>query len=96
MHYVYHTRNTCSTSIEFDLADSIVTNIVFQRGCDGNLKAISKLVDGCKAQDIIAKLKGNTCGMRTSSCADQLSIALEQALLSEQQKQNSAVQPVSL
>ena len=80
-HVVYNTQNVCSRKIEFDLnADGTMTNVIFHGGCPGNLKAISKLVEGQKAETILNILKGNTCGMRPTSCADQLSKAIEEAL----------------
>ena len=80
MHYTYKTKGVCSTEINFDMNDGIVTNVSYQGGCNGNLKAVGKLVDGMRAEDIIAKLKGNTCGFRQTSCADQLAQALEEAM----------------
>ncbi|MCQ2752940.1 MAG: TIGR03905 family TSCPD domain-containing protein [Bacilli bacterium] len=79
MHYTYHTKNVCSSQIDFDLNDGIVTNIKFVGGCPGNLRAIGKLLEGQKADEIIAKLKGNMCGYKKTSCADQLALALEEA-----------------
>lgn len=78
--YRYMTSGTCSQAIEFDLDGDKVSNIVFYGGCNGNLKAISKLVDGTTVDFIESKLKGNLCGMRQTSCADQLSIGVRQAL----------------
>ena len=80
MTYTYNTKGTCSTQITFDLNDGIVSNVSFIRGCNGNLKAISKLVEGMEATKLISILKGNACGMRSTSCADQLAIAIEKAL----------------
>ena len=80
MKYEYKTRGTCSTKIEFELENGIVHNVVFTNGCNGNLKAIGKLVEGMPAEKVIALLKGNTCRTNTTSCADQLSIALEKTL----------------
>ncbi len=80
MTYTYQTRGTCSTQISFDIKDGIVSNVSFVRGCNGNLKAIAKLVEGMEAEKVIAILKGNTCGMRNTSCADQLATALEKAI----------------
>ena len=79
MHYDYKTKNTCSQLISFDLDGDRVTNISFYGGCDGNLKAISKLVDGWTVTEIEEKLAGNTCGMRPTSCADQLAKAVRSA-----------------
>ena len=80
MTYEYKTRGTCSTKIRFDLDDGIVSNVAFTNGCNGNLKAISKLVEGMEAERVIELLDGNTCGMKPTSCADQLSKALAAAL----------------
>lgn len=77
--YNYKTKQTCSTKIQFDLNGDVVSNIVFTGGCNGNLKAISKLVDGWTVDQIVDKLKGNTCGYRPTSCADQLAIAVANA-----------------
>lgn len=80
MTYTFNTRGTCSTQITFDLNDGIVSNVSFVRGCNGNLKAIGKLVEGMEAEKLIKILKGNTCGIRSTSCADQLALAVEKAL----------------
>ena len=79
MKYEYKTSMTCSSKIIFDLEGDIVKNVKFVGGCDGNLKAISKLIDGWKADKVVKILEGNTCGGRPTSCADQLAKALKQA-----------------
>ena len=79
MRHTYRTRNTCSVAIQFDLDGNVVTNVEFMGGCNGNLKAISKLVDGMTVEQIEGYLKGNTCGSKPTSCADQLAIAVRQA-----------------
>ena len=79
MHYEYKTKNTCSRSISFDLNGNVVTNIKFNGGCDGNLKAISKLLEGSTVEEIESKLLGNTCGPRPTSCADQLAKGVREA-----------------
>lgn len=76
MRYSYKTQGTCASMIEFDINDNIITNVSFTNGCNGNLKAISKLVDGMSVEDIQNKLEGNICGMKGTSCADQLSKAV--------------------
>ena len=78
--YEYKTFGTCSQRILFDIVDGKVKNVQFIGGCNGNLKAISKLVEGMPAEKLISILKGNTCGPRDTSCADQLAKAVEQAL----------------
>ncbi len=65
--------------IDFDLDGDVVSNIEFIGGCNGNLKAISKLVDGFTVEQIEDKLLGNTCGMKPTSCADQLAKAVRKA-----------------
>ncbi len=69
----------CAQEIHFHLEDDVVTQIAFIGGCNGNLKAISKLVDGWTVSQIEEKLLGNTCGRRPTSCADQLAKAVRQA-----------------
>jgi hypothetical protein len=83
MRYSYQTQGTCSKEIDFDLNGNVVTNISFVSGCNGNLKAISKLVDGMTVEEIEAALRGNTCGMKPTSCADQLAIAVRKAYESQ-------------
>lgn len=79
MRHEFKTKGTCSTKITFDLDGDTVRNVSFTGGCNGNLKAISKLVEGMKADDIVEKLKGNTCGFKATSCADQLALAVAEA-----------------
>lgn len=79
MRYNYRTENTCSQIISFDINGDVITNIEFMGGCNGNLKAISKLVDGWTVDKIEQYLRGNTCGRRPTSCADQLAIAVRRA-----------------
>lgn len=86
MNYTYNCNGTCSRSISFDINDEVITNVKFQGGCNGNLKAISKLVDGMTVSQIESYLKGNTCGPRSTSCADQLAIAVRKAA-DDQKKQ---------
>lgn len=84
MRYTYRTKIVCSKEISFDIDGNVITNIAFNGGCNGNLKAISKLVDGWTVEQIESKIKGNTCGMRPTSCADQLCVAVRKAY--EEQK----------
>ena len=65
--------------IAFDIEDGIINNVVFTGGCNGNLKAISKLVDGLSVDKIYTMLSGNTCNGKSTSCADQLAIAVKNA-----------------
>ncbi len=79
MRYDYLTENTCSQQISFDLDGNVVRNIEFFGGCNGNLKAISILLEGATVEEIEGKLLGNTCGSRSTSCADQLARAVRKA-----------------
>ncbi|MBQ8474486.1 MAG: TIGR03905 family TSCPD domain-containing protein [Clostridia bacterium] len=64
----------------FDLEDGKLSNVAFRGGCNGNLKAISKLVEGMDAEKVIELLEGNTCGFKNTSCADQLTVGIKKAL----------------
>ena len=75
----YRTKGVCSMQINFDIDGDVITDVEFIGGCNGNLKAISKLVDGMTVEQIEGYLKGNTCGYKPTSCADQLAIAVRQA-----------------
>lgn len=79
MRYSYPTEMVCSQLINFDLEGDVVSNISFVGGCNGNLKAISKLVDGWTVEKIESYLRGNLCGQRPTSCADQLARAVRKA-----------------
>ena len=79
MDYTYTPEGVCSMQIDFHIEGNIITNIKFTGGCNGNLKAISKLVDGWTVEQIEEKLIGNTCGRRQTSCADQLAKAVRAA-----------------
>ena len=78
-HFVYSPVGVCSRKIEFDINDGVITNIAFTGGCNGNLKAISKILDGWTVEDIESKVLGNTCGFKGTSCADQLAKAVRAA-----------------
>lgn len=79
MQYTYRTKGVCAMQINFDIDNNVVSNVEFLGGCNGNLKAISKLVDGMTVDQIERKLLGNICGMKNTSCADQLAKAVRQA-----------------
>jgi len=74
----YKTSGTCSSLIDFEVEGDIIKSVAFTGGCNGNLQGISSLVRGMKVDDAIAKLKGIKCGMKSTSCPDQLAHALEQ------------------
>lgn len=77
---IYKTKGTCSTQIDIDVENGIIKSVAFTGGCNGNLQGVSRLVEGMKCEDAIAKLRGIRCGMKPTSCPDQLSYAIEQAM----------------
>ena len=79
MVYTYKTKGTCSRQITFELDGNIVKNVEFFGGCNGNLKGIAKLVEGLTVEEVTEKLSGMTCGFKSTSCPDQLAIALNEA-----------------
>lgn len=83
MTHTYRTKGTCSTQIDFEIEDGLLKNVRFTGGCNGNLKAVSSLVEGQPVETVIAKLKGITCGFKPTSCGDQLATACQQALEEE-------------
>ena len=82
MQYHYETKGTCSRAIDIDLDETTGTirSVRFTGGCNGNTKGLTALVEGQKATDVIARLQGIRCGMRPTSCPDQLAEALTEAL----------------
>ena len=79
-HYSYSPKGVCSVQIDFDIEDGLLHNVRFTGGCNGNLKAIGRLVEGKPATEIADILRGNQCGMRGTSCADQFSKAIDEAV----------------
>ena len=79
MQFEYKTKGTCSQKIFFDVEEGKVHNVQFLGGCNGNLKGIGSLVEGMNIDDVIARLEGTTCGMKSTSCPDQLAKALKEA-----------------
>ena len=79
MTYVYKTKGTCSTQIELELEGNVVHNVKFTGGCNGNLQAIPKLVEGLTVEEVEARIKGIKCGFKNTSCGGQLAIACREA-----------------
>lgn len=80
MQYQYRTKGTCSQAIFFEIEDGKLQNVQFMGGCNGNLKGIGALVEGMDVQTVIERLEGTKCGMKQTSCPDQLAKALKEAL----------------
>ncbi len=69
-------HGTCASEIQFQIEDDKVSGVRFKGGCDGNLQAVAKLVEGRPPEEVISMLKGIRCGRKRTSCPDQLSMAL--------------------
>lgn len=81
MTHTRRNRGVCSLSTTVELApDQTIENVSVTGGCNGNLKGICSLLQGMKAEDAIARLKGMTCGMKSTSCPDQVALTLEEAI----------------
>ncbi len=80
MTYTYQPRGVCSRKMTVDVEDGVIRDVRIEGGCSGNLQGISKLVVGMRAEDAIARMRGIRCGVKSTSCPDQLALALEQAL----------------
>ena len=80
MSYIYKTKGTCSTLIEVELDGNIVKYVKFTGGCNGNLQAIPKLVEGLTIEQVEEKIGGISCNGRPTSCGDQLAKACRFAL----------------
>ena len=80
MQYTYKTKGTCSQMISFEIEEGKVKNVQFYGGCNGNLKGIASLVEGMDANEVISRVEGIKCGMKSTSCPDQLAQALKEAV----------------
>lgn len=80
MQYEYKTKGTCSQRILFEIEEGKVRNVQFIGGCNGNLQGLGKLVEGMEPEEVIRKIEGIHCGMKPTSCPDQLARALKEAL----------------
>ena len=76
-HVTFSPKGVCSIQIDFDIEHGKLHNVQFIGGCNGNLKAIGRLVEGKDAKEVAEILRGNTCGMKGTSCADQLARAID-------------------
>ena len=79
-HVTFSPRGVCAMKIDFDIEDGKLYNVQFIGGCNGNLKAIGKLVEGKDAKEVADILRGNDCNMKGTSCADQLARAIDEKL----------------
>ncbi len=79
----YKPRGVCSQQMEIEVEDGVIKRVHILGGCQGNLQGISQLVVGMKVEDVVARLKGISCGFKKTSCPDQLTCALQKAYQSE-------------
>ena len=80
MMYNYMTNGTCSRQIYLNIEDGILKDVEFVGGCHGNLQGVCALVKGMKCDDVVAKLEGIKCGFKQTSCPDQLTRAIKEAM----------------
>ena len=81
--FTFYPEGVCSMMIEIELDGDVIKDVVFTGGCNGNLTGISKLIKGMKADEVIEKLEGTRCGFKDTSCPDQLSKALREAIVQQ-------------
>ena len=79
-HIEYNTKGTCSRKIILEVEDDVIVDCKFVAGCPGNTLGVATLVKGMKVDDAIARLKGIKCGLKSTSCPDQLATALMEAM----------------
>lgn len=77
---IYQPKGVCSNAIDVELEEGIIKSVTFTGGCNGNTQGISRLVVGMKAEDAISRLRGIKCGIKNTSCPDQLACALQKML----------------
>lgn len=80
----YIPRGVCSKQYEITVTDGVIDEVKILGGCHGNLQGISKLVEGMSVEEAVKRLRGIRCGSKPTSCPDQLTIALEEALKAQQ------------
>lgn len=80
MHYTHKNHGTCSLKVDFDIVDGKLHNIVYTGGCNGNLKAIGRLLEGMDVDFALDRLTGIRCGFKNTSCGDQLAQGIREAL----------------
>lgn len=74
---IYKTKGTCATAINVEIKDGVIDSVQFQGGCSGNTQGVAALVKGMAPEEAISKIKGIKCGFKSTSCPDQLALALE-------------------
>ncbi len=80
MEYTFIPKGVCSRKISFEINDGIVSNVRFAGGCAGNTQGLAALIEGMKAEDVVARLSGIRCGFKRTSCPDQMAEAIREAI----------------
>ena len=78
--FIYQTKGVCSRAIEIEIEDGVILSVKYQGGCSGNTQGVAALARGLKVEDAIERLNGIRCGAKSTSCPDQLSVALKEYL----------------
>lgn len=77
---IYKPTGVCSKEINIELDGDVIKSVKFTGGCSGNTQGVAALIAGMKVSDAISRLEGIRCGIRETSCPDQLAKALKQAI----------------
>lgn len=80
--YEFFPTGTCAKKISFSIEDGTLRQLHFYRGCEGNLKTLSRLLEGVPVEEVVDKLRGIQCGTKGTSCSDQLALAIMEAMKS--------------
>lgn len=80
MEYTFRPKGVCARQMNLTIEDGKIAKVEISGGCSGNLQGISRLVEGMRVEDAIERMQGIHCGMKDTSCPDQLSIALKEAM----------------
>ena len=75
--YRYKPSGVCCQEILFNIENETIKSVDFIGGCPGNLLGMKSLIEGKNVDEVIEKLKGLSCGSKSTSCPDQFSKALE-------------------
>ena len=92
----YRPKGVCSQQIHFDIVDNKVRNVSFKGGCNGNLQGISRLIEGMDVDEAISRIEGIRCGFKSTSCPDQLAVALESMVANDASAQEAGDQNANM
>lgn len=82
-HITYKTQGVCSRQIDMEIDNGVIVDAKFTGGCSGNTQGVAALVIGMTVEEAIKRLRGIKCGFKSTSCPDQLAVALEQHIASK-------------